>query len=65
MHLVGIIPIRPAEQRARRIGAMHVGMDIQSLLTNYFENKDELRISKERLIDKTMALLDIQDQQEI
>lgn len=65
MHVVGIIPIRPAEQRARRVGAMHVGMDIQSLLTNYFENKDELRTSKERLIDKTMALLDIQDQQEL
>jgi len=62
MFLVAIIPIRPAEQRARRIGNMHVGMNIKSLMEKYFDAKEDLKKRKDILIDKTIALIDSEEQ---
>ncbi len=58
MYVVAVIPIRPVEQRTRRIGNMFVGKDIKSLLTHYYNNKKHLVERKKILLEKTMALLD-------
>lgn len=63
MFVVGVIPIRPVEQRTRRIGSMHVGMDMQSLMEKYFDTKPELAAQKKHLINKTLALLETDEQQ--
>ena len=62
MYIVGIIPIRPIETRTRRIGSMDVGMDMESLLNKYFDTKKELSDRRKILIEKTMHLLETQDQ---
>lgn len=58
MHIVGIIPIRPIEQRERRLGSTKVEMDLKTLLHTYFDTKPSLNERKEGLIEKTLQLLD-------
>ncbi len=62
-HVVGIIPIRAATKRVRRSGAIHVSMDIPSLLGNYFSEKSELQSKKEILLEKALALLEEKEDQ--
>lgn len=56
MFVVGIIPIRPAETRERRIGAATMEMDLKSLLHAYFESKPELKDKEDALIEKALML---------
>jgi exonuclease SbcD len=63
MYVVGIIPIRPVETRERRFGAVKMDMDLQSLLSAYFDTKPELKERKKDLIEKTLLLAqELQDQ---
>ncbi len=55
MYVVGILPIRAPETRERRV-SMKVDMDLTTLLTTYFEAKDELREKKDVLIQKALEL---------
>lgn len=55
IHVVGIIPIREPVIREHRT-AMTVGMDLQTLLHNYFSMRLELKDRKDQLIEKTMEL---------
>jgi len=50
-----IIPIRPLETRQQRI-AMKIEMDLQTLLSTYFDSKPELVSKKSELIEKALAL---------
>jgi len=64
-YIVSIIPIRKFEARERRIGgALKVNMDLSTLLDVYFSNKPELTGKKERLIEKTLQLLQEHQQQQ-
>jgi DNA repair protein SbcD/Mre11 len=64
LHLVGVIPIRKAASRERRNG-MKVDMDAATLLSNYFESKEELKAKKEDLLQKVYLLQqEIQNQTE-
>jgi len=65
-YIVSMTPIRKFETRERRIGgALKVNMDLSTLLDVYFSNKPELIGKKERLIEKTLQLLqEYQQQQE-
>lgn len=56
MFVVGIIPIRQAEGRERRIGAATMNMDLKCLLHAYFENKPELKDKVDGLIEKALML---------
>jgi len=57
-YVASIMPIRKFEIRERRIGgALKVNMDLSTLLDIYFSNKPELIGKKERLIEKTLQLL--------
>lgn len=56
MFVVGIIPIRPAESRERRIGVATMEMDLKSLLHVYFESKPELKDKQDELIEKALML---------
>ena len=57
MFLVGIIPIRQAENRQKRT-MMKIDMDLPSLLLTYFDSKPELKNKKDLLIQKTLELQD-------
>lgn len=56
MFVVGIIPIRQAEGRERRLGAATMNMDLKCLLHAYFENKPELKDKVDGLIEKALML---------
>ena len=56
MHIVGIIPIKKATFRERRLGAGQADMSLESLLELYFETKPDLKGRKKELIEKTMVL---------
>jgi len=56
MYVVGILPIRQAESRERRIGAATMEMDFKSLLHAYFESKPELKDKEDGLIEKALLL---------
>jgi DNA repair protein SbcD/Mre11 len=58
MYIVGIIPIRQAETRERRPGAIKVTMELPELLGAYFDTKAEWKNKKEELIEKTLQLVD-------
>ncbi len=62
LDLVGIIPVRPIVTRTQRMQSMNVSMDTRTLLQTYFESKPELRDKKEILLEKTMALLDVDEE---
>ena len=55
MFLVGIIPIRPVENRQKRT-LMKIDMDLSSLLFTYFDSKPEYKNKKDILIQKTLDL---------
>ena len=55
MHLVGIIPIRDVATRSYRT-ILSSEMDLQTLLKNYFESKENLKSRSESLIEKTLQL---------
>jgi exonuclease SbcD len=55
LYVVGILPIRTPEKRERRAN-MKVDMDLASILTSYFESKEELKEKKDLLIQKTLEL---------
>lgn len=54
-YVVGIIPVRALETRERR-AALKVDMDIEHLLTAYFDTKPEYRANKKALITKALEL---------
>ena len=54
-YLVGIIPVHTKTERERRIG-MKKSMDVQTLLTSYFESKPELASRKEHFIKEAAHL---------
>lgn len=54
-YIVGIIPVRAPENRERR-ATLKVDMDMQSLLSHYFDTKIEYKDKKQKLIDKTLEL---------
>lgn len=58
MYIVGVIPIRKAVTRERRLGATKVNMNLPELLGAYFDTKTELKAKKDTLIKKAMLLLD-------
>lgn len=61
MYLVGVIPIRAVETRARRIGAdAVVSMDFKTLLHNYFEQKAEYKDRAGALVEKALLLAEEQ-----
>jgi exonuclease SbcD len=57
-HLVGIIPIRSVMERNRRMNNASISMDVRSLLTHYFSEKQLAHLRQEILLEKAMALLD-------
>ncbi|MCL5875309.1 MAG: exonuclease SbcCD subunit D [Candidatus Dependentiae bacterium] len=54
-YIVGIIPVRAYSVRERR-ALMNVNMDLESMVTTYFESKPELKERKDILIEKTLSL---------
>lgn len=64
IHLVGILPIRKVEPRQSR-SALNVDMDLPNLLDTFFASKPEYKEKKERLIEKTLALIAEQQEQEM
>ena len=64
MDVVGIIPIRAAATREKRV-SMKIDMDFATLLTSYFDSKPELASKKEQLIEKIMLLQDEQTSLEL
>lgn len=54
-YIVGIIPIRPPDNKARRIG-LKIDMDLEKLLDSYFETQPEYRDKKKNLIHKALLL---------
>ncbi len=65
MYVVGVIPIRQAVSRDRRIGAVKVSMELPALLSTYFDGKPELKDKKEILIEKAVQLLREHDQSQL
>jgi exonuclease SbcD len=55
MYVIGIIPIREPVVREART-TMTVGMDLETLLQNYFAMRTELKERKDHLIEKTLQL---------
>jgi DNA repair protein SbcD/Mre11 len=55
MHLVAIIPIRDLATRSYR-SILSSEMDLQTLLHNYFQSKENLKNRSESLIEKTLQL---------
>jgi exonuclease SbcD len=64
MYLVGVIPIRAIETRARRIGADAVSMDFKTLLYNYFSQKTDYKERADSLVEKALLLAQEQPDQE-
>lgn len=56
MHVIGIIPVRIATTRERRLHGTTINLSLEALLELYFESKPELKMRKDSLITKTMAL---------
>lgn len=55
IYLVGIIPIHAVTTKERRAGAK-TDMDLQTLLTKYFDSKPEYQEKKSALIEKALFL---------
>lgn len=55
MFLVGIIPIKKNSNKTRR-ALIKSNMDLETLLSNYFESKPELKNRKEALLKKALEL---------
>jgi exonuclease SbcD len=55
MYLVAIIPIRDVATRSYR-SILSSEMDLQTLLKNYFDSKENLKPRSENLIEKTLQL---------
>ncbi len=64
MYVVSILPIRAPETRERRV-SMKVDMDLATLLTIYFEAKEEWKEKKDLLIQKTLELEAEEQEKEI
>lgn len=64
MYLVGVIPIRTIESRARRIGADAVSMDLKTLLHNYFTSKVDFKERSDKLVEKALLLAEEQPDEE-
>jgi exonuclease SbcD len=64
IHLVGIIPVIPHDQRERRAQA-NISMNLATLLEAYFATKPELVDKKQELIDKTLMLQQEVQEQEL
>lgn len=56
--LIGIIPVRPAQMRERRAGALNITMELPQLLGAYFDTKAEMKEQKNALIEKALFLWD-------
>jgi len=54
-YMVGIFPIRPPEQRERRL-ALKVTMHLTELLTAYFQTKPEWKHKQAKLIERALEL---------
>ena len=54
-YTVGIFPVRSQETRERR-AALKVDMDLEHLLSAYFDTKPEYAEQKKKLIEKTLKL---------
>lgn len=54
-HLVGILPVRALEMRARRAHAS-IDMNLESLLNSFFATKPELKDKQEQLVKKALDL---------
>lgn len=63
-YVVGIIPVRKIS-RERRTSAVTVGMDIPTALTTYFDSKSELKPRRDDLLEKSMLLLQENDDEEL
>jgi exonuclease SbcD len=57
LDLVAIIPVHEHKAREKRSN-LKIDMDLETLLDIYFESKPELKLSKDRLIEKTLLLKD-------
>lgn len=55
MFLVGIIPVRSAQVRSHR-NILQQEMNLETLLSNYFESQDALKKRKKLLVEKAMRL---------
>ena len=63
MYLVAIIPIRDIATRSYR-SILSSEMDLQTLLKNYFDSKENLKPRSENLIEKTLQLQhDVDDEE--
>ncbi len=56
-YLVSITPVRQFATRERRIGSLKVSMDLATLLDIYFSQKSLNAEKKEKLIERTLQLL--------
>ncbi len=54
-YIVGIIPIRALSAKQRR-AQLSVDMDLETVLDRYFDSKADLKVHKERLVQKALAL---------
>ncbi|NBP13846.1 exonuclease subunit SbcD [bacterium] len=61
-YVVGIIPLRTHTTREKRTG-LKVDMDLETLLSAYFNEKPELKAKKDLLIEKTLKMY--QEAQEV
>lgn len=64
IHIVGIIPIRPIAERARRIGQNQASLSMEQLLHNYFSEKKDVSEKSKLLVSKAMELLEEKEKEE-
>jgi hypothetical protein len=57
MYLVGVIPVRKPCVREKRL-AMKIDMDLATLLTTYFNARQDSAVKKDALVNKTLLLLE-------
>jgi len=62
-YVVGIFPVRAAEDRVRR-ASLKVDMSLEHLLESYFDTKPAYAPKKDELIKKTLALQSIESRSE-
>ncbi len=55
MQVAAIVPIRISAKREQRV-SLKVDMDFMSLLEKYLDTKEELKDSKEQLLEKAKIL---------
>lgn len=58
MYCVGVIPIRAVETKERRT-SVKIDMDLPTLLSLYFDTKEEYKKEKDKLIEKALQLYEL------